>query len=122
MTGVPELIPSLAALIFAVAAIVFFVLSQRARRLVGATRNWASGSATILESKVEARRGLTSGGGSATTYYPVVQYEYEVNGRTYRSAQRILGDEISEGVRGWAERDIEAYRPGLKVPVFYDPA
>src|SRR5688500_614732 len=122
MNGFPEWVPTLAAIIFAVASTVFFVLSTRARRLVSATRDWATGSATIVEAKVDAQRGMTSGGGSATTFYPVVRYDYEVDGRIYRGTQRVLGDEVSKGVRSWAERDIAAYQPGMRVPVYYDPA
>jgi hypothetical protein len=122
MVNFPEWIPTLAAIIFAVAATVFFVLSTRARRLVAATRDWVTGSATILEARVEARKGMTSDGGSATTHYPVVQYEYDVNGRTYYGARRVLGDEVSKGLRSWAERDIAAYQPGMRVPVYYNPS
>lgn len=116
------MIPTLAAVIFTLAAVAFFVLGSRARGTVSATNNWSTASATIINATVEASRGGTVDGGTATTYYPRVLYEYQVNGQLYRNDKRILGEEVSKGVRSWAEKDIAKYQRGATVPVYYNPA
>jgi hypothetical protein len=116
------MIPTLAAIIFTGAAIVFFVLGSRARGTVSATNNWVTATATIINASVEASRGGTVDGGTATTYYPRVLYEYQVNGQTYRGDKRILGEEVSKGIQSWAEKDIAKYQRGTTVPVYYNPA
>jgi hypothetical protein len=116
------MIPTIAALIFTGAAILFVVLGVRARSVVSTTRDWATATATIVTATVEASRGGTVDGGTATTYYPKVLYDYQVNGQTYRNDKRILGEEVSKGIRSWAEKDIEKYQRGATVPVYYNPA
>jgi len=80
------------------------------------SKAWPSVEGTILFSEVEARR--TSEGG--TSYYPVVSYEYIINGRAYKGGK--FG-KIEQGMafRGSAERKITRYPKGKTVKVYHHP-
>ncbi|MFN3492301.1 MAG: DUF3592 domain-containing protein, partial [Anaerolineales bacterium] len=45
------------------------------------SQNWASATGTIMMSSVQTSHSSTGG----TSIYPVIVYQYEVNGKTYQS-------------------------------------
>ena len=82
------------------------------------TQTWHNTTGTVLMSSVQWKRT----GNSGSTTYPVVVYQYEVNGQRYQS-QRIKAGEQFLNVRiaGQAEATVKRYPIGATVTVYYDP-
>ena len=76
---------------------------------------WPHVLGQITKSEIETRWRE----GSRKTYWPIVQYSYEINGR------RFMGDTIffvQDGVGlSWSKKKISLYKPGRPVSVYYDP-
>lgn len=107
-------------LTFGVVGFVFLILNAVflgilffMRRRMAAVSQWHSTMGTVVNSYLERRH---SNNGS--TNYPVVQYSYQVGGRTYQSAKLAPGPEV--GGTG-AGRVVEKYPAGAQVMAFYDP-
>lgn len=78
--------------------------------------------ATVVSSDVDRRTSSTSEGGTSTTYYPEVTYEYTVDGEAYQSENVMPGPgETGKGQRGWAEGIVEDHPEGETVTAYYDP-
>lgn len=99
-----------------------FLLGWFQYRKTLASRTWPAVAGRILAANVasETNRGDADTADS-TTYYPAIQYEYEVGSATFR------GSDIAFDRRGYpraktAEKAMLAYPVGLSVQVFYDPA
>lgn len=105
---------------FVVVALVLLVMGLRGRHRAAASLDWPSTTGMVLSSAVEARRSSSSRGGYTTSYYPVIFYEYQVDGRVYRSNQLQLGGAIG-GMVSLAQRKVMAYPAGGRVHVYYDP-
>ena len=88
--------------------ILFFM-----RRRMATVSQWPSTMGTVIASYLERR---SSSDGS--TNYPVVQYSYQVGGRTYQSSKLAPGPEV--GGTG-AGKVVTRYPAGAQVMVFYDP-
>jgi hypothetical protein len=112
---------ALVALPFLIIAVVFLGIILRARGKVRASKSWSSTTARIQASDVETRRSR-SGSGYSTSHYPVVIYEYVVNGQRFQSRRVRFGSEIGYGFRRMAENIAAKYPNGSLVSVFYDPA
>lgn len=81
-------------------------------------QNWASTTGTVLMSSVQSSR--SSSGGYST--YPVVVYQYEVNGKTHQSQSIRVGDKYLKVNVSWqAQETVNKYPIGAKVTVYYDP-
>jgi len=76
---------------------------------------WPHVSGQIYRSEIETK--LREG--TRKTYWPVVHYSYEINGR------RLIGNTIffiQDGVGiSWAKKKIAFYKPGRSISVYYDP-
>ncbi len=83
------------------------------------TQTWHNTTGTVLMSSVQWKRT----GNSGSTTYPVVVYQYEVNGQRHQS-QRIKAGEQFLNVRisGQAEATVQKYPIGSTVTVYYNPA
>lgn len=83
-----------------------------------AAQNWATATGTILMSSVQSSRSST--GGYST--YPVIVYQFEVNGKTYQSQNIRAGDKYLKVNVAWqAQQTVDKYPIGAKVTVYYDP-
>jgi hypothetical protein len=83
-----------------------------------AQQNWSSTTGTVLMSSVQSSRSST--GGYST--YPVVVYQYEVNGKTHQSQNIRAGDKYLKVNVSWqAQETVNKYPIGAKVTVYYDP-
>lgn len=99
-----------------------FALGWFQYRKALASRAWPAVAGRILAAKVESE--TTQGDedtADSTTYYPAIQYEYEVGSATLR------GSDIAFDRRGYptaraAEKALLAFPVGSSVQVFYDPA
>jgi hypothetical protein len=92
--------------------------SQQGSAAKQAAQAWPSTMGTVLMSTVQSKRT-----GNSTSIYPVVVYQYEVNGVSYQS-QRIKAGEQFFNVRvmGQAQATAARYPVGAQVMVYYNPA
>jgi len=82
------------------------------------SQNWTSTTGTIMMSSVQTSH--SSSGGSSV--YPVIVYQYEVNGKTYQSQTVRVGDKfLKVNIAGQAQKTVDKYPIGAKVTVYYDP-
>lgn len=81
-------------------------------------QNWASVTGTILMSSVQTSHSGTGG----ASVYPVIVYQYEVNGKTYQSQTVRVGDKyLKVNIPSQAQKTVDKYPIGAKVTVYYDP-
>ena len=80
-----------------------------------ASSRWPYIAGQITRSEIETRWRE----GTRKTYWPMVQYSYEISGR------RFIGNTIFFVQDGhglsWAKRKIAYYKPGRSISVYYDP-
>ncbi|MBL8092133.1 MAG: DUF3592 domain-containing protein [Anaerolineales bacterium] len=82
------------------------------------SQNWGSTTGTIMMSSVQTSH--SSSGGSSV--YPVIVYQYEVNGKTYQSQTVRVGDKfLKVNIASQAQKTVDKYPIGAKVTVYYDP-
>ncbi|MBL8099509.1 MAG: DUF3592 domain-containing protein [Anaerolineales bacterium] len=81
-------------------------------------QNWGSTTGTIMMSSVQTSHSSTGG----SSVYPVIVYQYEVNGKTYQSQTVRVGDKfLKVNIAGQAQETVDKYPIGAKVTVYYDP-
>lgn len=79
-------------------------------------QSWRSTTGRVLLSRVEVH------GGETTSVVPVVQYAYDVNGRTYQSSQIRAGDSVMRITGSQdAYATVDRYPTGAIVPIYYNP-
>jgi hypothetical protein len=122
MNGIGGGIFALVALPFILVAIGVFVVVLRARRKVRSSQNWLSTNGHVQMSYIEPRTSHSSEGGTSTSYYPVVLYEYIVNGQRYQSNRIRFGMEVGYGWTQPAQNLVNKYPAGSVPQVFYNPA
>jgi hypothetical protein len=106
-------IPLLVALI-----IGFFLTSWVTSRKVIASRNWQSVTGKI----VKAATGSESMGEGANAVTAEIEYEYRVNGETFRSKRISFGVQWKTNNPKPAQEMLAKYPEGSPVEVFYDSA
>ena len=86
-----------------------------------ASRGWPSIAGKIVSRTVvhiapmDTRR-------SRSSYRPVLEYSFEVLGKSYAGTHRVFGDEaIAYGSPEKAQAIIDGYPPQREVQVYYDP-
>lgn len=121
MNNMGSMIMIIVAAPFVIIAVVFVFLALRSGWKANASRNWPATTGTVIASGIEPRRSHSSHGGYSTAYYPVVQYQYVVNGRTYMSNRITFGAEVGYGWTNMAQKQVDQYPPDANVAVFYDP-
>lgn len=98
---------------------LLYTRSQKSTAYRQTAQNWPSTTGTILMSSVQSRRSSRHGGHSN---YPVIVYQYEVNGKTYQSQRIKAGEQFFNVNVSWeAQKIVDRYMIGAKVPVYYDP-
>ena len=100
--------------LFLLIALILCIITKQLYMGFNSSR-WPHVSGKIFRSEIETR----SREGTRKTYWPVVHYSYEINGR------RFIGDKIffiQDGVGlSWATNKIDLYKPGRSISVYYDP-
>lgn len=82
------------------------------------TQTWLSTTGTVLMSSVQSR---TSG--RSHSIFPVVVYQYSVNGKNYQSQTIKAGEQfLNVRVIGQAQATVALYPIGANVTVYYNPA
>lgn len=106
----------LALYVIVIAAILW--RSRRLRREVATMRSWPSVAGRVVESRIDETSSVKGG----TTYFPMVVYDYTVEGRALRGTRMYAGDVVGHSVRRRAERRLAALAAAAAVQVYYDPA
>jgi hypothetical protein len=99
-------------------AIGLFVVGVAIRNMVKgtATHSWPQSEGRILRAMVLMERDTQGGKG----YTPSVEYEYVVNGTTYRGKRLCYGQTGSWG-RKQAKRTVARFVGGSPAPVWFNP-
>ena len=109
--------------IFFLIGTIMLVMSVNGYRDGEATESWPSTTARILSSSVHENVDRTRDANgrmqTKTHYEPVVQYEYELDGRTYQGYRIKAGD--YGGTVNRAYEIVNRYPVGAQVPAYYDP-
>ncbi|MHC1782320.1 MAG: DUF3592 domain-containing protein [Anaerolineaceae bacterium] len=97
------------------------VYSANSKKKAGASQSWPGVPGTITVSDVRQSSSTDDDGHVTFSYYPRVEYTYEVAGQSFTSKQVAFG-----GVRGYgnpekARQDLAKYPAGAAVTVFYNP-
>jgi hypothetical protein len=83
-----------------------------------ATLTWSSTMGTVLSSSVYTKRT-----GRSISTYPVVIYQYTVEGKIYQSKIIKAGEQfVNIRLSGDAQATVARYPIGASVMVYYDPA
>ena len=81
-------------------------------------QSWLSTTGMVLMSTVQTRRS-----GRSITTFPVVVYQYEVNGKTFQGKTIKVGEQyLNVRILGQAQATADRYPVGATVTVYYDPA
>jgi hypothetical protein len=92
--------------------------SQQSNAVRQAAQSWLSTTGMVLMSSVQSRRS-----GNSTSTFPVVVYQYEVNGKTYQSQTIKAGEQfMNVRILGQADATAARYPIGANVTVYYNPA
>ena len=84
------------------------------------SRSWPNTQGTITSSYIKKENRKDSNNSYKTTYYPKVNYQYQVEGKYY-SCNRIAFGGVSGGKRSKAKKVVDRYPSGKKVTVYYNP-
>jgi uncharacterized SAM-binding protein YcdF (DUF218 family) len=95
--------------------------SANSKKKAGASLQWPAAPAVITVSDVRQSTSTDEDGHTSYSYYPRVEYTYEVAGETRTSKQVAFG-----GVRGYnspdrVRQDLEKYPAGAAVTAYYNP-
>lgn len=110
--------------VIAVAGLVTIALGLRRMASARASMGWPSVKGTVLDARIDTEAPDPAAEDDeprqATTFKPVIEYRFVVNGVTYEGA-RLAPDELDSGDRSVASDIVRAFPTGSPVDVFYDP-
>ncbi len=105
-------------LIFGGLGYFFYKRNQKSTVARKLAQSWPSTTGMVLMSSVQTRRS-----GRSITTYPVVVYQYTVNGQSYQSQTIKAGEQfLNVRVHGQAQAAVARYPVGASITVYYDPA
>lgn len=99
--------------------LVFY--SLRSRKKADQSHGWPSTNGKVIVSETRESKSTNEDGKTKVSYYPHIEYTYEVNGQHFTSKQISFG-----GVLGYSDRTkvlakLEHYPVGSIVLAFYNP-
>ena len=104
--------------IFVGLGIFLYRRSQQGNAAKDAAQSWTSTMGNVLSSSVQSRRT-----GNSTSTYPVVVYQYSVNGQSFQSQTIKAGEQFfNVRIMGQAQETVNRYPIGAQVMVYYNPA
>ena len=105
-------------IILVVLGIFLYRRSQQGKAAKAAAQSWPGTLGTVLMSSVQSKHS-----GKSTSIYPVVVYQYVVNGKSYQSQTIKAGEQFfNVRVMGQAQETVNRYPIGAQVMVYYNPA
>lgn len=121
LNNLGPMIAGIVAIPFIIIAVVFVVAALRSRRQVSAAQDWPTVNGKVIYATVETRHSHSSHGGTTTSYYPKVTYEYTVNGQRYQNSRISFGLEVGLGNYNAVLRKVATYPINSTVQIYYDP-
>ena len=104
--------------VFAMAGIVFYGFSRKARLGRTSAQSWPATQGTILSSRLKWRRGPDH----RDEQYSEVIYRYEVNGASYQGQVVKAGEQfVKIRLPGENQEVVARYPTGATVTVYYNP-
>jgi hypothetical protein len=100
------------------AILLFFAI--RTRQKSSASMSWPSTIGEISVATVRQNSSTDEDGHVSFTYSPVVEYDFSVDNETYRGRRINYGITDSPS-REAAQREVDRFKPGMQVPVYYNP-
>ena len=117
------LIPLCLGGVFAAMGIGFLVFGLRERKKAKETETWPLARGMIISARLDQQTRTERSQGrtyTRTTYSPVVEYSYEINGRMYQGNRIFPASSMSYDL-GTAQGIVNRYQPGSAVNVHYHP-
>jgi hypothetical protein len=93
----------------------------RSRQKAEASQSWPNTVGQITRSQVKQSTSTDDDGRTSYSYYPSVEYTYQVAGQNYTSKRTVFGALRGYGNPAKAEADLQRYPLGAQVAVYYDP-
>ena len=121
--GLLGILGGLCAFIVPVVLLIIFGIfmyrrNQQSKAAKEAAQTWPGTMGVVLSSSVQSRRS-----GNSTSTYPVVIYQYQVNGKPYQGQTIKAGEQFfNVRVIGEAQATANRYPVGAQVMVYYNPA
>lgn len=90
----------------------------RTWQAAGTSKSWSSTTGRVLSATVAARR---NPGRNGVSYYPVVVYEYNIDGQHYTGNRLGFGSPVGVGIQAVVAQGLGKYPVGSNLPVYYNP-
>jgi hypothetical protein len=106
--------------IFSILGIVFLIIGLRSKQKAKASLNWPTTTGVVTVAKVEVHTDYDDDDHTSTTSYePVVQYTYTVNGQQFNGSKIAFG--ANRVGNSQAQKMVGQYPVGNSVTVHYNP-
>jgi len=93
----------------------------RLKRAIEVAKNWPTVPGRVVGGSIDTRI-ISLPRGRSVTYGVLIEYEYDLNGRRYRSTRFSLSGPEHVSFEGRAKRRLARYPVGMPVTVSCDPA
>jgi len=107
-------------LVFIIIGLIMFFIYFRNLAKVRASQAWPAVQGTVAASWVRRKQSTDDDGSISESFYPEIQYTYQVMGMEYQGDKIAFGPK-SGGNRTKAEKAIAKYPTGANVTVYYQP-
>ncbi|PWH16906.1 MAG: hypothetical protein DDG59_08690 [Anaerolineae bacterium] len=108
-------------LVFGVLGIWLIITSRKQRQKAEASQNWPTVAAQIVLSEVRESSSLDEEGDIRRSYFPHVEYTYQVGEMTYRGDKLTFGAKRGYASPKKAQEQIARYPVGAQVRAYYNP-
>ncbi len=108
-------------LVFGALGVWLVITSRKQSQKAAASQGWPSAVAQITLSGVRQGRSHDSEGDLQISYYPYVQYTYQVAGTSYQGDKITFGARKTYSSSAKAAAELARYSLGAQVRVFYNP-
>ena len=116
------------AIVFGVFAFVFFILGVSlvlinffARKKAQESAGWPATSGEVIHSGVRRESSVDTDGDTSYSYYPDIQYRFQVGGQVYTGDKISFGMRTGYGRSSKAQEKANQYPAGTRVHVYYNP-
>ncbi len=102
------------------AGLIFF--SIRSKKKADASLGWPSVTGKVLAANIRESINRDDDGRETVSYYPQVEYTYEVNGQDLNSKRLSFGGVVAQQTRDKVQAILQQYPVNSTVLVYYNPA
>ncbi|GAB4476166.1 MAG: hypothetical protein Kow0088_13790 [Anaerolineales bacterium] len=108
-------------LVFGGVGVGLIIYSYKQRQKAAASLNWPAVEAQIVLAEVRESSDMDDEGEIRRTFYPHVEYRYQVAGVTYQGKMITFGARRGFSSPKNAQKEIAAYPVGAQVKAYYNP-